>query len=179
LWWCKCECWKEKLIDAHSLKCWRTKSCWCMMWIRTRERMFKHWMRDTKVMKVRTSMKQRCNNPKNKYYYNYGWRGIRVLWKDFIDFWKDMWPTYKEWLTIDRIDNNWNYCKENCKWATRKEQSNNTRNNIKLEINWVIKTLYEWCDKYKINYSTVTSRVERWWDYIRAVITPLHINQHK
>ena len=53
--------------------------------------------------------------------------------KSFEEFYSDMYPTYKKWLTVEREDNDWNYCKSNCKWATMKEQSNNRRPRIKIE----------------------------------------------
>lgn len=75
-------------------------------------------------------MKDRCLNPKNKYYNNYGGRGIIVCdrWMKFENFLEDMGDRTKE-LSLDRIDNNKGYSKENCKWSTRKEQMNNTRRN--------------------------------------------------
>jgi hypothetical protein len=77
-----------------------------------------------------SSAKNRCNNPKNSSFANYGGRGILFLWNSFEDFMKDMLPTYFDGATIDRIDVNGNYCKENCKWSTITEQARNTRRNI-------------------------------------------------
>lgn len=84
------------------------------------------------------NLRRRCINILNKDYKNYGGRGIRCLWLNFVQFHKDMNPTYLEHLkvygekntTLDRVDNAGNYCKENCRWATLKQQANNKRRNI-------------------------------------------------
>jgi len=72
------------------------------------------------------SMLQRCNNSDNVKYHIYGDKGIKVEWKNFEDFWDDMGSTYKKGLTIDRIDSNKNYCKENCQWVTHPYNSHKT-----------------------------------------------------
>jgi hypothetical protein len=104
-------------------------------------------------------MKQRCYNPNILGYKNYGGRGIKVCdkWFDFNKFKEDMEKTYKKGLTLERIDNDGNYCKENCKWATRNEQANNKRNN-KIIKN---KTFSQWAEIIRINRGTLRSRYYR------------------
>ena len=76
-------------------------------------------------------MKQRCNNKRSTSYKDYWWRWITICEKRkiFELFYEDMKEWRKKWLSIDRIDNNWNYCKENCRWATQWQQMRNTRRN--------------------------------------------------
>lgn len=90
---------------------------------------FRHGMRGTKFYMVWADMKKRCSSPKCISYKNYGGRGITYdpEWNLFINFMKDMLPTYTEGLSLDRIDVNGNYSKENCQWIEWEDQSRNHR----------------------------------------------------
>lgn len=105
-------------------------------------------------------MKTRCYNKNRKDYPNYGGRGIGVTkeWVAFEGFEKDMSPTYKEGLTLDRIDNNKGYTKENCRWVTRTVQNNNRRNNKHLSFNGKNLTMSEWAKELGIKRSTIGQR---------------------
>lgn len=116
------------------------------------------------------SMKDRCYNPNNQDYYNYGQRGIGVCpeWhtphsrKGYHNFVK--WALvngYSDELTIDRIDNNKGYSPENCRWATTKQQANNRRYCKLITYKGRTQTLAEWCDELHLNYWSTRSRLNQ------------------
>ena len=92
----------------------------------------------------------------------------------FEEFYKDMWDTYIDWYSIDRIDNNWNYCKENCRRADIYTQARNTRRNRYFEYNWETLTVPEIYEKYKpdIKYKTFECRVYTYWRSIEKALLP-------
>lgn len=111
-------------------------------------------------------MISRCKTVSSGSYKNYGGRGIKVCdeWHQFERFWE--WSKssgYEENLTIDRIDPNGDYCPDNCKWSTYKEQENNRRNNRRLNINGSTKSLSEWADLIGISSATLRWRIESHW----------------
>lgn len=108
----------------------RSQSCGCLH----REKVTAHGMHNTNFYKVWSGIKDRCLNPNNKFYRDYGGRGIQCsAWINFEDFYRDMFDSYARGLSIDRVDVNGNYCKENCKWSTPKEQQRNRRDSNILE----------------------------------------------
>jgi len=90
--------------------------------------MARHGMSKTRTYRSWEAMKYRCNSPKHPKYENYGGRGISYCkeWEDFMNFYEDL-GDRPEGTSLDRIDNDWDYCKENCRWATIEEQNRNRR----------------------------------------------------
>ena len=122
------------------------------------------------------SMRQRCFNDKRPDYFRYGGRGIIICerWLKFENFVKDMEQTYKKGLSIDRIDNNGNYSKDNCRWATRLEQTRNTRNierARKYTFKGITKSIREWAEYVGIKRSTLDMRLNYYgWPIERALL---------
>ena len=166
---CMCDCGKIKKIRRSCLiKKNPTKSCGCLI-VERRISKARHRMCDSAFYKRWASMKQRVNNTNTKCYDDYGGRGIKydISWNKFLCFKDDMYETYSEHVraygeqntTLDRIDVNGDYCKDNCRWATRHDQSRNTRRNIFITINGVKKTLQDWSIDNGIFPSTAYTRI--------------------
>ena len=164
-WLCKCDCGKEKIVCGSGMFRGAISSCGCY----AKEKATKHGMKNALIYKAWCQMKQRCENPRNAHYNNYGGRGITVCkrWHDFVLFYEDMGDRPRG-KTLDRIDNNKGYFKENCRWATR-QQENNRRNNRNITIDGVTSTLKLWAEKFGINYNTVFKRLENGWDEKEAL----------
>jgi hypothetical protein len=132
---CKCYCGNECSKRGSYVRNWHIKSCWCLLKEGNRKT---HWMRNTKFYWVRDSMRERCKNTNNQYYKNYWWRWITYEPRrdKFENFRDDMYESYLEhkennsYTSIERENNDGNYCKENCRWATKIEQEHNKRNTI-------------------------------------------------
>lgn len=129
----------------------------------------------SRFYKIWANMKTRCYNENIIGFHRYGGRGITVCdkWQTFGGFFDDMYQSYGEKLTIDRKDNDGNYCKENCRWATRKEQANNTRN-IERALRFKHKgetlTISQWADKVGLKRTTLGMRLSNYkWSLEKAL----------
>ncbi len=164
---CKCICGKIKPIKISCLLRTRrglpgkTKSCGCMTSKYTGDAKTIHGMNGSKEYFTWQKMKYRCKNSKGMDYKNYSSRGIKVCpqWvNSFETFFIDMGLAPTERHSLDRIDVNGDYTPENCRWATRSEQANNTRRNVKYEIDGELKTIREWCNVFGVDYKKAVKR---------------------
>ncbi len=158
---CKCKCWNIKEMKLCNLKDNRSISCWCIHKAIVGANFTTHWMTNTRIYNIWNTMKARCDNINQSKYYNYWakWIAYTPKWNKFEWFYEDMKEWYSKYLTLDRIDNNWNYSKKNCRWATMKEQSRNKRNNRLYK--W--KCIAEWCEDLWLNYKRVMSKINKYW----------------
>ncbi len=175
-WLCLCNCGNKIVVQSNSLKSGNTKSCGCLF----REgNNIKHGHtkngRVTLFYKVWDSMVQRCVNPNNKDYHNYGGRGITACkeWLKFENFNKDMRNGWKPGLQIDRENNNQGYHPGNCQWVTTKINNRNKRNNNLITHDGKTQCLVVWAEEYQISYSTLWKRLYKYnWSIEKALMTP-------
>lgn len=159
LWLCECSCGKEIKVRIYDFKTGRVKSCGC--------KKIKHGhSRSKKVTteyNIWRSMIKRCHCPNNKDYCRYGGRGIKVCdrWlKSFENFLEDMGYRPSSKHSLDRINNDGNYCKENCRWANSHEQNRNMRNNNWQEYKGTKLILSDWSRLLKIHHSSIQWRLK-------------------
>lgn len=178
---CQCDCENKTICYARGcdLVNGEKKSCGCL-----NNKKYKFEF-SSRFYGIWNNMLRRCNNTNDKDYNIYGGRGIKVCnsWKmSFEYFYKDMHESYLDHIyqygekdtTLDRIDVNGNYCKENCKWATQIEQSNNRTNNRRLvDKDGTTHTVYEWSRIKGICRSTLSNRINNLgWSDIDALNKP-------
>jgi len=164
-WLCKCDCGNTLTVGASYLKKGNTKSCGCLQKeAASKNGITTHGMSNSHEYNVWRGILKRCFNNKNDQYKNYGARGITVCrsWLKFENFIADM-GIRPDGMSIERIDNNGNYCPENCKWATYGEQCSNKRTNVYLYANGRCLTIAQWSAETGINRQTLYWRSRQKW----------------
>lgn len=181
-WLFKCDCGTEKAaFYNHVVVLGVSKSCGCLRRELLRLKFTTHGRSKIREYKNWASMTQRCKNPNNPDFKNYGGRGIKICkrWARFENFFKDMGhrPTAKH--SIDRKDNDGNYCRSNCRWATVSQQRNNRRNNRLFRIGSERLTISQIAHRFKIPYQRLHSRLtNQRWTLQRAVLKNKFQNQY-
>lgn len=169
----KCECGKVIVVSKSHLNSGHTKSCGCFAKQRQKETFQTHGQTGSSAYSSWSAMKTRCLNKNIKEYHCYGGRGITISkeWQKFENFYRDMGDRPKG-MTLDRIDNNKGYSKENCRWATYKEQANNTRRNHMVTVNGEKMNTLQASILYNINLNTALTRIRIGWSESDAFSIP-------
>lgn len=180
-WLCLCECGNKRIVSNDHLRCGDVTDCGC-----TRKHIShwnKHLMSNSRLYRIWDLMKGRCYNSNRREYPNYGGRGIVVCdeWlesKNFIEWALN--NGYDDGLTLDRINNNGNYCPENCRWVDRKTQQNNRRNNRIITHNGISKTITEWANDNGLPYYVLKKRLDvLGWSFEEAISKPIKNKKSK
>lgn len=174
-WAVTCSCGTVKTVLAQALRSGAVRSCGCLHSEVTSERAFKHGHSigvRTRAYRIWTGMMDRCEWGGNKpAFANYGARGIRVCnrWFVFDQFLKDMGDP-PDGMSLDRVDNDGPYSRENCRWATRQEQSLNTSRTKRVTYNGNTTTVFELCDALGLSRKAIGARAQRrGGDYVKAL----------
>ena len=167
-WLCDCDCGNTNVVRSASLNNGATKSCGCLRneaaAATGKNCNTTHGLSHTRLYKIWAKMLCRCYCETTKDYAAYGARGIQVHqdWHDFKSFhdWA-IYNGYKSTLSIDRIDNNGDYSPQNCRWATLRQQANNTRQNINITHQGKTKTIAQWARELGLPAERLYKRHER------------------
>lgn len=158
---CVCECGTRRVVPRAALRAGASQSCGCRGREILKNRVFIHGHtghgRRSRLYRIWANMKARCLRPNNKDYPHYGGRGIRICkrWLKFENFLADMGEPPTEKHSLDRINNDGNYTKKNCRWATMKEQRQNTRLTVFVEHEGRRQTVSQWADELGKDYGQV------------------------
>ena len=170
LWTCLCDCGNTVTVIGSQLRNGNSRSCGCLSREATKLRFTKHGMSNTNIYRTWRHMHDRCYSQNNEAFKDYGGRGITVdaSWHTFEVFFADMGNAPKG-MSLDRRDNEANYSKDNCQWATPTEQSMNRRGNNYLTVNGITQPMTAWARELNINPSTVSHRLARGWTTEQAL----------
>lgn len=151
-WVCVCDCGNIVTVAHSNLRSGHVnKSCGCQKATIMGDNFKTHGMSDSRLYVIWLQIKARCDNPQSTSFKNYGARGISYSeeWSTFEKFVEDMGEDYEDHLTIERVDVNLGYCKENCVWATYSEQARNKRKMVNNTS----------------GFTGVSKKLDRGWEY--------------
>lgn len=170
LWNCRCECGESVVVQMSNLTSGQVKSCGCLT--------VRHGgsLRGRRTPEYRAwhHMLERCRDPKNKRFEDYGGRGIQVCerWNKFEHFLEDVGQRPSNTHSIERTDNDKGYDPSNARWATRNEQTRNTRRNVFITFSGETLCLTDWATRYGIATQKIQYRLKSGWSIERALTVP-------
>lgn len=176
LYLCKCECGEFTLKSAAQLRSGKSRSCGCLSAEISSVGNRVHGQRKESEYKCWVSMKQRCLNPKNRSFKDYGSRGIVICkrWMTFANFFRDMGRRPDRSFTLERNDNALGYNPKNCRWATKRDQSLNRRSSVIITAFGETKHLVDWTRDPRLacRPATFEKRIYAGWSMEKAFSTP-------
>ena len=177
-WNCICDCGGSRIVSIDHLRNGEIIDCGCYKKHISHHQ--KHGMYNHRLYGIWSMMKERCFNSKRREYHRYGGRGITVCpeWLDsktFIEW--ALSNGYSDELTLDRIDNDGNYCPQNCRWISKKAQGQNRGNNRLITYDGKTKTITQWAEYSGLPYYILKKRIDKLgWPFERAISEPIHQN---
>lgn len=171
LWQCRCDCGTEKTVLGFTLKAGTSQDCGCTRTAKNAARRTTHGMWRHPAYNSWKSAHSRCRHRSGPSWHLYGGRGIQVsaYWSGFDQFWADMGPTWTEGATLDRIDCDGPYSKENCRWASPREQANNRRDNVFITTPNGRMTVVQASETFGIAANTIFARIRYGWPEARLL----------
>lgn len=181
VWECRCECGKTVIVRRDHLTSGNHRSCGCLARELFVARITTHGATGGRSGKrtpeyiAWNAMIQRCTNPSNPGWVNYGGRGITVCerWWSYENFIADMGDRPGRGYELERKDNSKGYSFENCEWATRKTQARNTRRNVLLTLDGVTMCVADWSTQSGIPYKAIEKRLAMGWSVEDALTKPV------
>lgn len=169
-WYCLCDCGKRTSVSGLHLRDGHTKSCGCYQ----RDNRFIHGKSRTSEYQSWKHMLYRMTDPDHFAFHNYGGRGLELdeRYLNFDNFYADLGPTPGPGYSIGRINNDLGYIPGNLRWETRKQQSNNTRNNVFITFNGKTQTITQWAEELGMIVGTLHGRLKKW-SVEKAITEPI------
>lgn len=176
MWLCVCDCGNEIVTRRGSLVGGQTNSCGCIRRELARAKGVTHGHSKKREHLAWRTMLDRCYNPTEVGFHNYGGRGIGVCkrWRDsFEAFLADVGPRPSPAHSLDRIDNDGHYEPGNVRWATRVQQGRNRSTNRHLTLHGVTMAVCEWAERVGISREAIHNRLADGWSVERTLTTPI------